>query len=464
VNNKENLTKKEMATEDWETTCLIYGDNRVHTVLDNRGILLHGSIDLRIPLKNIVFGRRYDATRFRFWTIPEQYIDLRVALFCHPVDNRDSYRQVKIELISTYPQSFPEKEKWLTWLQTTANILVNKDQISYTVCDFIEHQSLQYFNVFDPNDGWRLIVFTDHGPTFYDSVSIILDPRHPIPFLRHDRNGKISAIYEEQPLRSTTEVKGIWTIVKAWDEWLPLQCPICLDLFTVQQDGYVLSCNHAFCRPCISRYFQVKVEEIGLYRTNPFLCPIVSCRQSLPIVGCVKPCLSCQDVDRIKEWYKDLKKPPCVSLPQCLRRHCHGKLRLCAVDDKIVYCESCNTQWCSLCLKRVKFQHEDKDCESTKCLQFCLRFLAASDKAKQRCLEKWPFMQLYAKSRVPDRDAIQWIKDHGQVCPGCQTGIERSEGCFHMSCKCGTHFCYECGEQIFYLFYGTHKCWERQDV
>jgi hypothetical protein len=90
--------------------------------------------------------------------------------------------------------------------------------------------------------------------------------------------------------------------------------------------------------------------------------------------------------------------------------------------------------------------------------------LAASDEAKNRCLEKWPFMQVYAKSRVPDPEAIQWIKQHGQVCPGCQTGIERSEGCFHMSCKCGTHFCYECGEQIFYPFYGTHKCWERQDV
>ncbi len=30
-------------------------------------------------------------------------------------------------------------------------------------------------------------------------------------------------------------------------------------------------------------------------------------------------------------------------------------------------------------------------------------------------------------------------------CPGCRHVVERSEGCNHMHCRCGTHFCYKCG-------------------
>ena len=30
-------------------------------------------------------------------------------------------------------------------------------------------------------------------------------------------------------------------------------------------------------------------------------------------------------------------------------------------------------------------------------------------------------------------------------CPRCKFYIERSEGCNHLTCTCGTHFCYLCG-------------------
>ena len=54
-----------------------------------------------------------------------------------------------------------------------------------------------------------------------------------------------------------------------------------------------------------------------------------------------------------------------------------------------------------------------------------------------------------------------WVQENANVCPNCRNAIERSEGCFHMNCTlCGTHFCYECGEEIFYPYYGTHHCWE----
>jgi hypothetical protein len=33
-----------------------------------------------------------------------------------------------------------------------------------------------------------------------------------------------------------------------------------------------------------------------------------------------------------------------------------------------------------------------------------------------------------------------------------------------MKCfNCATHFCYECGTELFPPFYGTHHCWEERE-
>ena len=73
---------------------------------------------------------------------------------------------------------------------------------------------------------------------------------------------------------------------------------------------------------------------------------------------------------------------------------------------------------------------------------------------------KW--IKEYASSREMDASASLWVKEFASICPNCKNAIERSDGCFHMHCVCGTHYCYECGEEIFYPFYGTHHCWERE--
>ena len=31
-------------------------------------------------------------------------------------------------------------------------------------------------------------------------------------------------------------------------------------------------------------------------------------------------------------------------------------------------------------------------------------------------------------------------------CPSCTNMVERSSGCLHMTCRCGTEFCYSCGQ------------------
>ena len=42
-------------------------------------------------------------------------------------------------------------------------------------------------------------------------------------------------------------------------------------------------------------------------------------------------------------------------------------------------------------------------------------------------------------------------------CPYCKFWVEKNEGCNHISCKCGNHFCYRCGEKMNNNI-NNHKC------
>ncbi|KAF5354506.1 hypothetical protein D9758_012409 [Tetrapyrgos nigripes] len=51
-------------------------------------------------------------------------------------------------------------------------------------------------------------------------------------------------------------------------------------------------------------------------------------------------------------------------------------------------------------------------------------------------------------SELLDRQARDLAKSQKwQTCPGCKHMVEKTEGCFHMVCRCGEEFCYGCGEK-----------------
>ena len=453
-------------TEDWEATCLIYNQDGLETtetstILNKERRLLRGSIHLGVKLNDTVFCRRVTNKEYRFWKLEDE-ADLLIFLVVFWCDlNEGDYERLEISLISQYPPSFPQESQdtWLEWIRKEARSKLTEDQLSYSVCMFVEHHALEFFPRLLENGEHILVLFDDGGPTFYDLPTIIADPTSAniFPVKRQYPNGSTEIINE----LSSNETKYIFPLLMLGREWLPIQCPICFDTISPQQAA-TISCNHSFCRSCISTYLRIKVEELSSENpSNPFTCPLPECRHGMKIVGCVKQFLPLPLMDKVRQWYKDVKNPPCWSLTACLKRDCNGGvLRKEAVDSCIAYCELCDGQWCELCLKRAARGHEENECRQEVCLKFCERYLFASEAAKERCEEKWPWIKVYAKSRIHDLTMINWIQSNGQVCPQCRTGIERIEGCFHMKCKCGTHFCYECGEEIHPPFYGTHHCWE----
>lgn len=47
-----------------------------------------------------------------------------------------------------------------------------------------------------------------------------------------------------------------------------------------------------------------------------------------------------------------------------------------------------------------------------------------------------------------DPESLKFMMDNKfKMCPHCSKMIEKTDGCNHISCSCGAHFCYECGRK-----------------
>ena len=177
---------------------------------------------------------------------------------------------------------------------------------------------------------------------------------------------------------------GRHSLIHFWKDLYTTTCPICLDDSVLYSEGIVLPfCQHYSCRDCFGMYLKYKVKDLKEYRTNPFVCPVETCKRELPILGYCKQYLSPEDMDAVRAWYHDLKHPPCWSLDRCLAIKTCGALGSMrrrkgsiattttttsggnnkkgqtksqttpSYDSHLVYCEECQKTWCELCLKRV---------------------------------------------------------------------------------------------------------------
>lgn len=100
----------------------------------------------------------------------------------------------------------------------------------------------------------------------------------------------------------------------------------------------------------------------------------------------------------------------------------------------------CNTSWCTVC--DITPFHFGSNCSS-------------ASKLKK-----------YAKNLQDKklRESTIFTLKTSTFCPTCIIPISKLEGCDHMKCTCGTHFCYKCGEELPQNGgYGGHLTTDHQD-
>ncbi|KAI3802791.1 hypothetical protein L1987_30934 [Smallanthus sonchifolius] len=202
-------------------------------------------------------------------------------------------------------------------------------------------------------------------------------------------------------------------------------CNICMDTKTASemfQNANV--CGHPFCIDCIRQHVAAKIKE----NLTTVTCPDPRCKA---VIG-PEVCRSIIPKEVFERWENIL----CESLIMeahkfyCPFKDCSAML----VDDGGVAvtsseCPNCHRLFCAQC--KVAWH----------CEMSCIEF--QSLKIGERSPDEILLINL-AKNK-------KWMK-----CSNCKLFVEKVEGCHHISCRCGHHFCYVCGKA--YNGAGSHVC------
>lgn len=188
-------------------------------------------------------------------------------------------------------------------------------------------------------------------------------------------------------------------------------CPICYD--TVAQPVEI-SCEHIYCSACLRHYilstlenhsFPLKCMGDGATCAKPLSIPLI--RRFLP------PQRFLQLLETAFTSY--IEKNPEV-FKYCNTPACSQVYRATTAPQEL-QCPSCFSEVCTAC------------CDESHTGMTCAERGALKDTSVQeRLLETWA------------------IENNARKCPSCRVLVQKTEGCNHMSCKCGVHFCWICTE------------------
>ncbi|CAA7025040.1 unnamed protein product [Microthlaspi erraticum] len=173
------------------------------------------------------------------------------------------------------------------------------------------------------------------------------------------------------------------------------ECRICYNDTVAERMFSVGKCRHRFCSPCVRNHVEVKL----LHGRVP-KCPQDGCKTELAMDACgrlLTPKLAEMWKQRVKE----------EAIPVTERVYCPFPKR--CVECRGLFCGDCKVPW----------------------------------HGKQSCTE-------YKKSHPnPPADEVKLnslaSKKMWRQCSNCQHMIELTEGCNHITCRCGFKFCYNCG-------------------
>ncbi|XP_061373994.1 uncharacterized protein LOC133316278 [Gastrolobium bilobum] len=214
--------------------------------------------------------------------------------------------------------------------------------------------------------------------------------------------------------RSKRKVQGQRSKRKVHGQRSKFLCSICFDSkaeYDLFRGG---ECNHPFCTDCISKHVATQIQQ-NILNVH---CPNPNCSMELKPQH-LQTLLPKEVIDRwesaryessIAGWQKTY----------CPFKDCSVLL---VNDGEVVIqseCPFCHRLFCAQC--KVPW-HARMNCNE---------FQKLKNGKRDNDLDR-KFLEL-AKGKM-------W-----QKCPKCYMYVQRRSGCEHMTCRCGCHFCYQCGE------------------
>ncbi|XP_009342327.3 uncharacterized protein LOC103934299 [Pyrus x bretschneideri] len=236
----------------------------------------------------------------------------------------------------------------------------------------------------------------------------ILVPRFDIKFaFKLARDAIDSQSQTNQPAQSITS-KNVNEI-----------CVICLEATDVNQMFSVDGCLHRYCFSCMKQHVEVKLLHGMIPR-----CPHEDCKSDLTVDNCAK-FLTPKHVETMRQRIKEASIPATEKVycpnPRCSALMSKRELLqdVKSRDVELSGVRKCLKCQCLFCINCKVPWHRNRTCADYKRLNPC-----PSEDTKLKSL---------ASTNL-------W-----RQCVKCNHMIELAEGCYHMTCRCGHEFCYNCG-------------------
>jgi hypothetical protein len=213
---------------------------------------------------------------------------------------------------------------------------------------------------------------------------------------------------------------------------LQIECYACLEKFTAR-DRAQFTCNHLVecCPPCLIVWFRAESASNNINMVN---CPIDDCGWKLDLDD-IEKCVAAEDFAHARVLYLAAACGGFV----CPTEDCE---ELIAGNDfeltHFVTCGGCRHQICVSCHSEWHSGVLCKDYQDTLTQQ--AQAQAQAD-AERRAMEEWQAevqRQAEAERRIQvaaeEQASTGFVEQHTQTCPGCQSPIQKSSGCDHMTC------------------------------
>ncbi|EDR00737.1 uncharacterized protein LACBIDRAFT_312942 [Laccaria bicolor S238N-H82] len=187
------------------------------------------------------------------------------------------------------------------------------------------------------------------------------------------------------------------------DGYKRISCTICGEQVRVR-DSLHTPCDHFYCRGCV-------VDLVETFTRDESLYPLRCCQQPIPpenIMTFVSSRLQILFTAKSREFGTPSQRRIYCAVPTCSAFLGSSE----GVPAASTFpCPKCRGLTCVYCKQPG---HPNEACKEDPAAQLTqeLRALASSE--------------------------------HWQTCPGCNAIVELEQGCYHMTCRCRTEFCYLC--------------------
>ncbi|KAK1640818.1 IBR finger domain-containing protein [Colletotrichum phormii] len=178
-------------------------------------------------------------------------------------------------------------------------------------------------------------------------------------------------------------------------------CDSCSNTYTLSAVAQ-LPCKHNYCRDCLRTLFELSLTDESLF-------PPRCCKLPIPVDrGNARALLSSKLVGEFRAKEIEFSTP---NRTYCHRPTCSRFIPMEFIRADVGTCPQCRHQTCTMCKGA---EHGNQDCAQDTLTQALLEVAAANG----------------------------W-----QRCFSCRRIVELDHGCYHMTCPCGSQFCYLCGLQ-----------------